>query len=41
MLKHFNFFLNGKDYEKILMSDPKITNTNLAIRMLRKIGIKL
>jgi len=40
VLKLFGFF-NGKDYEDILMSDPEITNLNLAIKLLTSIGIKL
>ena len=31
----------GKRYERILMSNPRITNTRLATRMLRAIGINI
>lgn len=40
MTKIFKPF-SGKKYEAVLMSDPRITNTKLAIRMLRAIGINI
>ena len=40
MTKIFKPF-NGKKYAIVLMSDPRITNTNLAIRMLKAIGINI
>ena len=39
MTKLFQAF--GKRYERILMSNPRISNTRLAARMLRAIGINI